>query len=594
MSKGRRRRCLVALAACVLVAFAAAAAALGDSRVTVSTGYVRQDGGTDTVISTCSSSNSSSGSNLRQQNEPAVAIDPLDTSFIVASANEYCSLPTTGDAFQGIYTSTDGGSNWTDSLLPGYPGDTSGVTSTLTGAGDTNSGDPILDWDNSGHLFAGGIAFNRTAFHGSSGKASANGSMYVSTWNKVPTSSSAPLGIHFVRTVIVGPGSSGVFPTGGVFPDKPSLKVDDWSILTSPFAGNVYAAWTNFVGNLGQDKIMFSRSTDSGATFSKPIIISKAVANAQGADIAVAPDGTVYVTWRQFAFGPANEGDGIVYVKSTDGGKTFTDPTFAFSVTPYDRSDSYVSGGDARDCGSLTFACLSGFTFPRSALLAPNNTVDSAGNLYVAYEEVSPATDNGDTYHPDGQSKVRVAKFDGSTWSLQTPDSQSVGHQFWPNLAFDSSNGTLALIYYDSRADSGYSVNRPPGNDASGKNVCISNGVGTQPCDVLDTYIATSTNGGSTWTKTKVSSIGNQPDYEQFGGRTVPFYGDYISVDARAGALFGVWTDQRDVVPGSDIRENANPADGDGFDVKQCRTSATAADTCPNAGGLDQNVYGAP
>jgi hypothetical protein len=79
-----------------------------------------------------------------------------------------------------------------------------------------------------------------------------------------------------------------------------------------------------------------------------------------------------------------------------------------------------------------------------------------------------------------------------------------------------------------------------------------------------------------------------------FGGRSVPFQGDYIWVDARGGAIFGAWADNRDVLPGSDVRENANPADGDGFDVHQCRTSASAPDTCPNAGGLDQNIYGAP
>ncbi len=78
-----------------------------------------------------------------------------------------------------------------------------------------------------------------------------------------------------------------------------------------------------------------------------------------------------------------------------------------------------------------------------------------------------------------------------------------------------------------------------------------------------------------------------------FGSRTVPFYGDYIWVDARGGKIFGTWTDNRNVVPGSDIRENADPTQGDGFDVHQCRTSATATlDTCANAGGLDQNIYG--
>ena len=85
-------------------------------------------------------------------------------------------------------------------------------------------------------------------------------------------------------------------------------------------------------------------------------------------------------------------------------------------------------------------------------------------------------------------------------------------------------------------------MNRPPGNNASGKNVCIASGVGTQPCDVLDTYIATSTTRGATWSSTKVSTVGHQPDYEMFGGRTDQFQGDYIWVDARGGSIFGAWT----------------------------------------------------
>ncbi len=41
-------------------------------------------------------------------------------------------------------------------------------------------------------------------------------------------------------------------------------------------------------------------------------------------------------------------------------------------------------------------------------------------------------------------------------------------------------------------------------------------------------------------------------------------------------------------MPGTDPREAP-----DGFDVLQCRKTPTSSDTCPNAGGLDQDVYGA-
>ena len=50
------------------------------------------------------------------------------------------------------------------------------------------------------------------------------------------------------------------------------------------------------------------------------------------------------------------------------------------------------------------------------------------------------------------------------------------------------------------------------------------------------------------------------------------------------------WTDNRDVRPGVDIRETDYV---DGFDVFQCRAAtALEPDLCPNAHGLDQNIYG--
>ena len=57
------------------------------------------------------------------------------------------------------------------------------------------------------------------------------------------------------------------------------------------------------------------------------------------------------------------------------------------------------------------------------------------------------------------------------------------------------------------------------------------------------------------------------------------------------GFASSVWTDTRQVVPGDDPRY----AGGEEFDVHQCRTrpgGTFGADTCPNAGGLDQDIFG--
>lgn len=593
----------------VLVVSTWTAAALSSptpSDVRVSgTNYVRQDGGTDAAIATCGSSDPAKGSSARQQDEPTAAINPMHPSVIAAGANDYCGVPVFGDAWMGFYASVDGGATWKQSLNPGYPADTSaaGMTSPIFGI-DTNSGDPGMAWDAANHLFYGGLAFNRVATN-PGGQALTFSNVIVSTWHDAGgVSASAPLGIAYDRTVIVGPGTPAPHFVG-LGNDKPAIGVDTWA--TSPFENNVYVSWTLFPGLAGSDQIMFVRSTDHGQTFSGPIKISMGVANAQDSAISVAPGGTVYVTWHQFGF-RAVVPEAVVFVKSTDGGMTFTAPSVVQTIVPYDRSDVSVSGGGARDCGSLAAACVSGFTFPRTDD-TPTVVADDQGAVYVAWEQVLPATPSGGTYRPAGQSQVQTTKSTdgGSSWSApKAVDPQAVGHQQWPNLAFDKSTDKLYLIYYDSREDPSYSPFRPPGDTAAGKSACLASAatVASASCDVLNTVVATSTDHGATWTATKVSSMGHQPDYEMFGGRTVPFQGDYLTISAAGGHAFGVWTDNRNVVPGEDLRETqpggpgTTKAPSDGFDVMQCRawsasTMTWGPDNCPNAGGLDQNIYGA-
>lgn len=566
-------------------ALVSALSSTGDVAVSDRT-YIRHDGGSDPTIASCGSDATTptaggDAAGNRQQNEPAVAINPQQTQVIVAGANDYCTVPTIGDAWQGLYVSLDSGTTWVNSLLPGYPTDTSteGQASPIFGRG-TAAADPILDWDNENRLFYGAITFNRTTPNESGVAIPGVGDMTVSTFVYDPA---APLGVNYVRTVIVGQGTPSVFGAGR-FNDKPSLRVDDWP--ESPHEGNVYVSWTLFPGVAGADQIVFARSTDHGVSFSRQIKISKRVANAQSSDIAVAPDGTVYVFWRQFDLSIPGIDDAIVFVKSTDGGETFTDPAVVRTIVPYDRDDEYLTGGSARDCGDGAFECVSHFVFHR-ADSAPQATVDAGGNVYVTWEQLLPAADNGDTYRPDGQSRAVVSKSTngGSTWNAPVPiDPQATGHQWWPNLEFDRSTNTIVAIYYDSREDPSYSVNRPPGNTAAALSVCA----GAAVCNVLNTFFAASAD-GVTWTNIKVSTVGHQPEYEMFGDRQVPFHGDYLWIDANGGIAFGAWTDNRDVVPGVDIREAVD----DGFDVLQCRPTADSADLCPNAGGLNQNIYGA-
>jgi hypothetical protein len=161
-------------------------------------------------------------------------------------------------------------------------------------------------------------------------------------------------------------------------------------------------------------------------------------------------------------------------------------------------------------------------------------------------------------------------------------DNEAVGHQLFPDIAVDG--GTLHTLWWDSRKDRYYSRARPVGNGPNGQVVAS-----------LDVYSATSTNGGTSWSPAvRVTDVTTNPNYEQFDNRQVPFAGDYLWIDAQGGQTFGTWTDWRDTVPGTDHREPAS--DATGGDVLQCRArqadGSWGSDTCPRAGGLDQNIYG--
>jgi hypothetical protein len=136
----------------------------------------------------------------------------------------------------------------------------------------------------------------------------------------------------------------------------------------------------------------------------------------------------------------------------------------------------------------------------------------------------------------------------------------------------------ITVVFMDSRNDAAYSTNLPPGDTASGHN---SGGA-------EDAFVARSSDGGTTWSETRVSNFSSNLNWETHGSRKVPFWGDYIYVSAVHGGVNVAWTDSRDLVPGVDPRD---PNATDGFDVLQCNASTLAA--CNSQGGLDQNIYAA-
>ena len=623
------RRTLVVLAS-VLLAVILAAPAIGQSVVggmdrtddkVTGQRYVRHDGGTDAGIRQCNNDasdpaaddnpndsdvDSNDGGSRRQANEPFSVVDPTNPRLVVAGWNDYC-LSDLGAGWQGFAYSTDRGETWTDSLVPGYPQDTSteGKRSPLFGD-HSDAGDPIAAFDNDGNLFVGGISFNR--------EGPVNGDVFVSTYG---TDSVGDYPVDYQRTRVVGKGTPNR-NFGGIFQDKPLLEVDR---TNGEYDGNVYVCWSRFTAN-GQNRILFSRSTDTGRTFSRPVSLTTPgqIGSVQGCDIAVEADGDVYVTYRTFPIG-SRRSAGLAFNRSTDGGANFGKARLIRNITEYFPSDG------ARDCGDGPYVCPTEYVFHRVPL-EPRVTADQTGELdgvYLTYNAIQPgSTRQSNTSFNSagpgtvGQSLVYVVRTmdNGRSWSRpRAVDAAERGHQFFSDI--DAFSGEVAVVWQDNRTDPRYAVRRPIGNAAATATSPPTSSPGTNE---VNTFFSHSSN-GTTWEpRTKVSSVGHQSQYEMFGSRDIPFHGDYnwISLantdpddpDSPLRAYM-TWTDNRNVKSGTDPREleEQNGFD-DGFDVKQCRTDLAenpqsrddgplarrdapyTGDNCGNDGGLDQNIYG--
>jgi hypothetical protein len=539
----RRRSTLLAVLGLLIAAPAAGADTLVADDATAGS-YTRYDGATDATLQGCSTGR-------RSQNEPSVAVDPRESDVIVAGSNDYCAEIGSGSGNQwpGYYRSTDGGATWRSSLVPGYPGDTSPLGSRSPTKGScASAGDPTQAFDGQGRLYYGFICFNRAK--------PTNGSIYVARYDED--------GSRYALTSRVERGTPSV---AGLFQDKINVTADQVS-------GNVYVAWARFSGNAGNDVIMFSRSTDRGRTYSKPQRISDGGASEQFADLAVGPDGAVYLTYRTYS---TNKGSAtIAIVKSTDGGQSFTTPRTVAAIDPFDSEDY---GPDT--CGDGPFRCDSGLNYARFSSLSA--VAADAGGVHVVWS----ARDG------DRQSKIFASNSpDGLDWpALGTPlDAVPAGHQLFPDIATDGE--TLSVVFQDSRSDPAYSPGLPPGNTAAGKT----------SGDVVDTYLARSANGVA-WTESLVTSARSNPNFENRGNARSPFFGDYNYVSAAPdGSVFAVWTDTRDLSSFTDPRAG-NQDDGFDADVRTCAfvpndifapsySAPPIADPCFSQGGLDQNVYG--
>jgi hypothetical protein len=513
----------LALVACTLVfvpGVQASHAVVGPNvKVTDDNGNV--DGGIDSVTPSKDAQN-------RQSNETTVAISTVASpvtgqvgDIVAEAANDYRMVPHFGDTWMPIYLSFDGGATWSGSppfpsgyntMVPGFPTDTSaeGLASPLNGL--DGAGDPVIRFDASGNLLVGGIAFNRNF---DQGERPLDTVSFVARYAYTPgtpatasttTSAGSPPHFTYQGTSIVDRGAIGFAVPGvvgfaGNFTDKPWMEVDLNSPAASPCSGNVYFADTNFHGARGSSPVVFSRSTDGGVTWSPPRTISsggsQGASHDQGADIAVAPNGTVYVAFEAFS----QQGlDTINLVKSTDCGSHWTQPVIVNTI-------------NAPQAPGVAFRT------PTFAFIATDTTDPNL--VYVAYQSLAGDYDIYAQRSTDGGASFGSA--------VQVNDDPGGRHQVFPTI--EVSNHTLHVAWYDFR------------NSTTADN------------EALDVYYACTNCNGVSWpafdAPTRVTDVSHNPECRMFGGGTVAFHGDYNELDAfwngTENIVHVAWADNRDV-----------------------------------------------
>ena len=380
---------------------------------------------------------SSSGSS---HNEVSIALNIANPNYLSAGAN-----------ISYFYGSSNAGLTWTQK----------NISSSLFGVW----GDPCLIYDRLGNLYYGHLSNTS-----SPGYWIDRIVVQKSTDNGATFNEGAGIGFHNPKEQ-----------------DKEWLGID---MQNTPYKDYVYVTWTEF-DNYGvststdSSRILFSRSTDYGLTWSTPIKVSDRSGDCvdsdntdEGAVPTVGPNGEVYVSWS----GPV----GLMFDRSYDGGLTWGND---IHVSAQPGGWDFDVPGISRCNGLPITACDTSHTYTR-------------GNIYICWGDQRFGSDNTDVWFSKSTDG-------GTTWSedKKVNDDNTTRHQFFPWMAIDQITGHIHIVFYDRRETS---------------------------ATATDVYVASSNDGGETFNNYKVSATSFTPNQGTF-------FGDYTNIAAFNRKVYPIW-----------------------------------------------------
>jgi hypothetical protein len=460
-----------------------------------------------------------------EESETFVAVDPADTQRFVTYGNDIPPSPTNGDG--GPRITTNGGTSFTGLTFP----ETFDVKSPGADETASPSGDPILAADPNGNIWAGGLSVCQK------GKLGAD-RIFV---NRIAAGGTAFLAKNVGLPVLHGGTLCGV---NDELQDKPQMTIDNSA--GSPTFGRLYVTWDDPANGGGVNEVISYCDTRPGGTlnaaacdsadnWSTPAIISDASSSQGGSyitsDVAVGPDGKVYVAWWDYSAANAIRIDTCDPAAHANQCNASAD----WGIDQIVASLSTHSGLD------VPFACPTLAQPGGRAAPVPSIGVDHSGGpnngrIYIGWSDLSPtgthrcsglgdAPDSGqDMFHSYVASALDFATLttDPATTSYErgTNVIGDSGDHWFPWVAVDQSTGQAYVDLYSTRDD-------PTRQTARFYARAVLPQAGTTRVQY----------GPLTPVSSDATDYSDQSCCD-FGND----YGDYTGLDAAGGKLFAVWT----------------------------------------------------